>query len=143
MSIQGVTLDLDSLHQTIKLSSVISEKSDAPFVTTILEENCGFTATRLKRISLHSPTSKFINISRMWLPYLTSTLKESFVSQACQLPLAVLSLLNCDDWQPSSQSNGAWCYVESNASVDRGRPQVTIWRMLIAFWITKATNTNP
>jgi len=78
---------------------------------------CGVTATQLKCISLHSPTSKFINIPRMWLPYMTPTLKQSVVRQACQMPLAVLSLLLCADWQPSSQSNGAWCYVESNASV--------------------------
>ena len=26
--------------------------------------------------------------------------------------------------------------------VERGRPQMTIWRMCIACWITKATNTN-
>jgi len=28
-------------------------------------------------------------------------------------------------------------------TVDPGRPQVTIWRMRIAFWITKARNTHP
>ena len=26
--------------------------------------------------------------------------------------------------------------------VDRGRPQMTVWRMRIACWITKATNTH-
>ena len=26
--------------------------------------------------------------------------------------------------------------------VERGRPQMTIWRMLIACWIPKATNTH-
>jgi len=26
--------------------------------------------------------------------------------------------------------------------VERGRPQMTIWRMLIARWILKATNTH-
>jgi hypothetical protein len=26
--------------------------------------------------------------------------------------------------------------------VDPGRPQITIWCMCIAFWITKATNTH-
>ena len=26
--------------------------------------------------------------------------------------------------------------------VERGRPQITIWRMRIACWITKATNTH-
>jgi len=26
--------------------------------------------------------------------------------------------------------------------VERGRPQMTIWRMRIACWITKATNTH-
>jgi len=26
--------------------------------------------------------------------------------------------------------------------VERGRPQMTIWRMLIARWIPKATNTH-
>ena len=53
----------------------------------------------------------------MWLSYLTSTTKQSVVSQACQMPLAVLLLLRCADWQSSSQSNGAWCYVESNDNV--------------------------
>jgi len=27
-------------------------------------------------------------------------------------------------------------------TVERGRPQMTIWRMRIACWITKATNTH-
>ena len=27
--------------------------------------------------------------------------------------------------------------------VERGRPPMTIWRKRIAFWITKATNTEP
>jgi len=26
--------------------------------------------------------------------------------------------------------------------VERGRPKITIWRMLIARWITKATDTH-
>jgi hypothetical protein len=29
-----------------------------------------------------------------------------------------------------------------NAFVEPGRPQMTIWRMRIAFWIPKATNTH-
>jgi len=28
-------------------------------------------------------------------------------------------------------------------SVERGRPLMTIWRMLIACWITKATDIHP
>jgi hypothetical protein len=36
---QGVTSDLDSLPQMIKLSSVIADTCDAPFVTDILEQS--------------------------------------------------------------------------------------------------------
>ena len=40
-----------------------------------------------------------------------------------------------------SLGNRAVCEIMWNNTVQPNRPQVTIWRMLIACWITKATNT--
>ena len=40
-----------------------------------------------------------------------------------------------------SLENHAVCEIMWNNTVQPNRPQVTIWRMLIACWITKATNT--
>ena len=38
--------------------------------------------------------------------------------------------------------NRAFYEVMWNNFVERGRPQMTIWRMRIACWIPKATNTH-
>jgi hypothetical protein len=38
--------------------------------------------------------------------------------------------------------NGAVCEIMWNNTVERDKPQMTIWRMRIACWITKATNTH-
>ena len=38
--------------------------------------------------------------------------------------------------------NRAVCEVRWKNVVERGRPQMTIWRMRIACWIPKATNTH-
>ena len=35
-----------------------------------------------------------------------------------------------------------WNNVEKKNIVERGRPRITIWRMCIACWIPKATNTH-
>jgi hypothetical protein len=38
--------------------------------------------------------------------------------------------------------NRAVCEIMWKNLVERGRPQMAIWRMRIAYWITKATNTH-
>ena len=38
--------------------------------------------------------------------------------------------------------NRAVCEIMWNSTVDPDRPQVTIWRMRFAYWVTKATNTH-
>ena len=38
--------------------------------------------------------------------------------------------------------NRAVCGIKWKNMVERGRPQMTIWRMRIACWIPKATNTH-
>ena len=37
--------------------------------------------------------------------------------------------------------NRAVYEIKWNNTAERGRPQMTIWRMRSAYWITKATNT--
>ena len=43
---------------------------------------------------------------------------------------------------PSPPENHAVCEIMWKNIVERGRPQMTVWRMSIACWITKATNTH-
>jgi hypothetical protein len=38
--------------------------------------------------------------------------------------------------------NRAFCEITWDNTVERGRPQMTVWRMRIACWIPKATNTH-
>jgi hypothetical protein len=42
----------------------------------------------------------------------------------------------------SCRENLAAYEIVSKNSLERGRPQMTIWRMRIACWITKTTNTH-
>jgi hypothetical protein len=40
-------------------------------------------------------------------------------------------------------ANLSYCEVMWKNTVEPGRPQMAIWRMRIACWVTKATDTHP
>jgi hypothetical protein len=94
-----------------------------------------------------------ITVSSYTLPDSSSLITKERLNNRNYIPLHKFT--NCVDdhkyWPHHEVSSENWCCRSLNSSgklrrvdwrIVTGRPQITIWRMRIAFWITKATNTR-
>jgi len=81
--------------------------------------------------TLHKGVCKCMLISRQFLLRMRNTSYE--LVQKIKTHLSVLILFF---------GNRTLYDVKGKKFIERGRPQMTIWRMRIACWITKSTNTH-